>query len=496
MCQLLRKSARYFAVLTGAALLLRLFFVFRFPIVQDDGKLYAELAINWLQHGIFGTTEAAGVLPSFIRLPGYPGFLAGVWAITGIEHYRAVLLLQVAFDLGTCFLTADMAMRVWRSDRAAKTAFLLAALCPFLANYTACVLPETLAIFLTTLTLDLALGALESGCLGGWAACGAVLGAGILVRPDGGILLPVIVGYLVARGWSSHGSQAEVAHPFVPWLTRAALVSLLALAPLVPWTVRNWRDFRVLQPLAPRYATAPDQFVAPGFQRWVKTWIVDYVSVSEVYWQIDGEEVDFAKLPSRAFDSAEERQAVGLLFAQYNHTRRWTPGLDHQLAEIAEMRIARHPLRYYLWLPAERIADMWLRPRTEMIRQNDRWWEVLRDARDAPITVTLGVLNLLCVGAATLVLGWLLWCGAKGSRAAHRGLSLARALNAQYWGLLLAFILVRSLFLGTLENPEPRYTLECYPVILVFAGAVVSGWWSVARKNGKTVSAQKESPVA
>jgi len=30
-------------------------------------------------------------------------------------------------------------------------------------------------------------------------------------------------------------------------------------------------------------------------------------------------------------------------------------------------------------------------------------------------------------------------------------------------------------FLGTLENPEPRYTLECYPaVIVVFAAAYLA----------------------
>jgi hypothetical protein len=38
------------------------------------------------------------------------------------------------------------------------------------------------------------------------------------------------------------------------------------------------------------------------------------------------------------------------------------------------------------------------------------------------------------------------------------------------------FVVLRSLFLGTLENPEPRYTLECYPVVFVLAAAWMSGW--------------------
>jgi len=39
-------------------------------------------------------------------------------------------------------------------------------------------------------------------------------------------------------------------------------------------------------------------------------------------------------------------------------------------------------------------------------------------------------------------------------------------------GLLVLFLLLRSLFLGTLENPEPRYTLECYPTVIFLASAV------------------------
>ena len=36
-------------------------------------------------------------------------------------------------------------------------------------------------------------------------------------------------------------------------------------------------------------------------------------------------------------------------------------------------------------------------------------------------------------------------------------------------GLFVFFLLLRSLFLGTLENPQPRYSLEGYPALLVLA---------------------------
>jgi len=33
---------------------------------------------------------------------------------------------------------------------------------------------------------------------------------------------------------------------------------------------------------------------------------------------------------------------------------------------------------------------------------------------------------------------------------------------------------LRTALLGTLENPEPRYTLECFPIVLALAGIGIS----------------------
>src|SRR6185369_5806873 len=110
---------------------------------------------NWLTHGIYGVSDGAAINPTYIRLPGYPAFLAAVFSIFVMKHYRAVLLIQIFIDLASCFLIADIARRLF-SDRAAKGAFLLAALCPFFANYAAAALTETLEIFFTALALNLA----------------------------------------------------------------------------------------------------------------------------------------------------------------------------------------------------------------------------------------------------------------------------------------------------------------------------------------------------
>ena len=152
--ELVRSKARFFLLSTFAALALRLMLVWLAPGVVDDSRLYADIAKNWLQHGIYGITNSGQIASTLSRLPGYPAFLALIFAIFGNDNFRAVLLVQVLFDLGTCFIVADMARQLF-SARAAQAGFLLAGLCPFLANYAAAALTETLEIFFTALALDL-----------------------------------------------------------------------------------------------------------------------------------------------------------------------------------------------------------------------------------------------------------------------------------------------------------------------------------------------------
>jgi 4-amino-4-deoxy-L-arabinose transferase-like glycosyltransferase len=159
--QLLRKDARFFLAGSLVAVALRLVFVLHFPGIVDDSRLYADIAMNWLQYGVYGITNSGHVVPTLSRLPGYPAFLAAIFAVFGWNNFRAVLLIQVLFDLGICYLIADLVRRLF-SDHAAKAAFMLAAICPFLANYSAAALTETLEIFFTTLALDFALCGLPS----------------------------------------------------------------------------------------------------------------------------------------------------------------------------------------------------------------------------------------------------------------------------------------------------------------------------------------------
>jgi 4-amino-4-deoxy-L-arabinose transferase-like glycosyltransferase len=363
------------------------------------------------------------------------------------------MLCQILIDLGTCFLIADLTRRII-GGRAAKLAFALALLCPFLANYSAAVLTETLEVFFTALALDFAvigLLGLDKRHFRAWMGCGLAIAACIYMRPDGGLLLPAIGLYLICifcRHRPATDASRNLARAGPIWA--GLLLVVFSLVPLAPWTIRNLRTMHMFQPLTPRYANQPGEFVPAGFNRWVKTWIADYASVEEIYWQEPGAKIDANLLPARAFDSPEQKSKTYAIFDQYNENTEIDPDLDIQFEALAAQRIHGHWWRYYVWLPALRIADMWLRPRTELLPADVRWWEFNEDAKWIAVTVGFGLINLVYVLLAAI------------------GFSRGRAVPYVY--MLLLFLLLRSLFLGTLENPEPRYTLECYPVLIVLAG--------------------------
>ncbi len=436
----------FLALLAGAAL--RWFFILVYPEYDGDTGVYGTIAKNLLLNHAYALDKPFHL--TLIRLPGYPLFLAVIFKVFGMDSYGAVRGIQAVIDLASCLLIAGF-VRDQVSRRAAHWALWLAALCPFTADYTAVPLTETNSIFCV------ALGIFASGRLIAqirsrgrfqwtWLVLTSLaLSCAILFRPDG-----VLLSAAVAPGiwWYTRRSGVRIS------LRAALLCALFAALPFVPWTIRNYRAFHVFQPLAPRYANDPGEDPLPGYVRWTKTWLAEYVSSPDVYWRGDDIAIDVHMLPSRAFDSLEEYRQTDKLIADYNVDTTITPELDARFAALAEQRVSRHPIRFYVVLPLARVADMALRPRTELLSDTlpIRWWEWSKHPAGSLIAICYGLLNaaLLALAAMGFVRG-----------------------RVPFAAMLGAYIVFRCLMLATMENADPRYTLEWFPILIVAAAVAV-----------------------
>jgi 4-amino-4-deoxy-L-arabinose transferase-like glycosyltransferase len=366
-------------------------------------------------------------------------------------------------DLLGCALLGVLAEKL-AGKRAGLIAVWLAALCPFTANYAVVLLAESLSVFCVVVALfSLERWETERGAgvrSWGWVVViGCALSGAVLLRPDQGLLAAAILPVLLWVGLRRRGQGLGAR------LAPAVVASLLVVLPLMVWTARNWRVFHVIQPLAPRYANDPDEVAPLGFQRWFRTWAIDYKATYDIYWNYDDTRMSVGDLPPRAFDDAQQMEQTRALFAQYNKVRSATLTFDHAFAQIAAERIADHPLRYYVVLPVAREVDMWLRPRLELTTMPLDWWAVGEHPGQSAEEIAYALLNAAYLGLA--VMGAWRWrgCGWSG-----RG-AMACA--------MLGFVALRCVLLLTLDNSEPRYTLECFPVVILL------GSFAMARVRGE-----------
>ena len=470
------------AIALGAGLLLRLWFVTHLSRVAGDSLLYGNIAKNVLQHHIYGFTAQGTtpgsimIRPTLIRLPGYPLFLATCFRLFGMENYRAVLYVQLAADLLTCWLAAALAGRLF-GRRAAIVALWMGALCPFTTNYVATPLTETLVL------TSIALAFYAFAC---WQQDGAgynrwlwliaiALSYSILLRPDQGLLaaaiVPAMLWTALAPGLSKIASLAKPLKSAAPVL----VASLCVLLPLVPWTARNWHTFHLFQPLVPRSASDPGEHPPTGFNRWYRTWAIDFASTADIYWNQDGSRMEISDVPARAFapgclpfrgiprESQRFYARTAAVFAAYNQNTASTPSINAYFDDLADERISANPICYYFALPVARLIDMALRPRVELFNIESEWWRDRLHPGQIIFSAAYAALNLAYFVLAAI------------------GLRRWRALNTTHptwlrlppvaWAMI-AFISLRSALLLTLDNSEPRYTLEFFPVLIVFAAAL------------------------
>jgi hypothetical protein len=451
-------------------LALRLVFII-FPRPGDEDTAdYLELGHNLLHHGVYGMSDGASISPTLFRLPGYPIFLAlfeqmfsGIWPHAWMTTvYLAQSIAEIAGGiLLSCFVRRHF------GARGAVVALALAMLCPFTAVYDAIGMTEPLSIFAVALGFYAADRALVAELAGSrdflalvLAGCAAALA--MLLRPDGVVLFVAIGGGLFWYTLRHRATIDAVAAPsrstFRRALAAASFFSVVALLPLVPWTIRNYTTFHVFQPLAAR--ADPGEVWIAGPRRWLRTWTAEYINTANVCWNFPGDTIDLADIPARAYDSPEQRARTIALIEEYNQTTTLTPHLQSAFTDLADQRIRARPFRYYLTLPLLRLTDMLLRPRTEAFYLDVFWWRWSDHPGQTILSILLGLIDLFYV--ATGLWGF-----------------VARRVP---WPLiLLGYLVLRSMIIAMMENPEPRYTLVFFPVFIVGAAAVFSSAPSMAR---------------
>jgi len=470
----------------AAGLGLRLSFIWHFPFYSGDTKFYEELARNWLDHGVYGLYVRGALTAVDMRVPGYPAFLAAIYFVIG-RSARVVMVAQALVDLSTCVLAALIAARlapVSRRAVAGTAALWMAALCPFTADYTAVVMTETLATFVTTAAVLVLVYFLTSTVLdsppdapsdlsprrkafslAGWfLLLGFIAGLGTLVRPETPLVLGAAGVALCVRWWRPANWPKLILATC--WMCAGLLL------PLAPWAARNARTFGRVEFLGPRYAQTYGDFIPRGYFAWTRTWMTRFGDAYMVTWSLGNQPIDIAAIPASAFDSGAERARVAELLGRYNSNLAMTPVLDREFANLAAERTARNPLRTYIFVPAGRIAAMWFTPRIELLPYSGKLWPPGERWRGNPADfgVTLGFGILSCAYLGLAAVGW--W--------RYRAQMAAT--------FLILFVAIRTLAMTQLQTVEPRYVIECFPVIVAL-GALA--WAMPSRQSAATESASE-----
>jgi 4-amino-4-deoxy-L-arabinose transferase-like glycosyltransferase len=193
-----------------------------------DERDYFRLAENILAGN--GFAWGPGV-PTSMRPPLYPGFLAVVWSVSRIfdaAPFQLVRFLQIVLAAATAFSVYQIGVRVY-NVRVARLATVAYWFYPSLMFFNFLILTETLFTFFLIAFVLFAVMTVQRPSAATAAACGLALGLGALTRsalwPVPALACPLLFFLL-------HGSlKTRLALPVTVLVGYAAVV--------VPWAIRN-----------------------------------------------------------------------------------------------------------------------------------------------------------------------------------------------------------------------------------------------------------------
>lgn len=314
------------------------------PIWNVDALGYHNIAVNILRRGIFSLDAVAPFQPDAVRTPGYPTFIALVYAAWGVAP-RAVIVAQAVVDSITALLVMGIAFKLLgggpRSTRAAWLAGAVYAIYPTAWHYSLEMYVEVLLAFALTLFFFIALRPSRWQALWLGAACALNL----LIKPNV-VALPVLGVVILWSQTAQSPRQLNEKQAFSKALRAMALFMCAVMALLLPWVIRNARVFG-----RPMLSTVFEFNLA-------------YVSAPFTLAEARGQTIgvwsaEFATLYGEVYEQATKRDPA--LFAI--PVRQMTPNqMDrHQrvLAEVASEIIRAYPAAFVA-SQLSQVARTWL----------------------------------------------------------------------------------------------------------------------------------------
>jgi hypothetical protein len=198
----------------------------RFYYLGDAPK-YLTLTLNLLEHHVFSRSLAAPFEPDILLTPGYPAFVAAIFALTSHSEI-AVVIAQAILRALTTWLLIKLGWRLFASPEVGLVAGFAYSCAPIPALFVAVLSPETL---FTTLLIALLLLFTLQPTIMSMISTGVLFGLGILTRPIGLVTLLV---FPLVELYRSRLPRA---------LAYSALLLAAAGVVVAPWLVRNHRLF-------------------------------------------------------------------------------------------------------------------------------------------------------------------------------------------------------------------------------------------------------------
>ena len=142
-----------------------------------------------------------------------------------------------------------------------------------------------------------------------------------------------------------------------------------------------------------------------------------------------------------------------------------TPEIDAEFGQIADERIARSPVRSYLFVPAKRAAALWFDSHSlyypfggQMSPISDLDYDVSQQYWLPAFTLLMWIYTLLAIAGAMR-----LWR------------DRANSSNLRWLILIALMTLPRIIFFSTTENPEPRYVVELFAFCAILGAFYIGG---------------------